>query len=105
MHSKRSKHLLVAFSTIVCLAMPTTSYAQASEKNRQDAALFEWVVANCKTEGVPGSAFVMVAMVINGSTTDEMTAARGAARTKAGAYPSKDAACLDLVARLKKANQ
>ncbi|WP_309771394.1 hypothetical protein [Agrobacterium larrymoorei] len=96
MPSYRQFAFITAFGALI---MPPSSYAQATDENRIGAATFEWVLANCKLSNQKsvGASLMFAQMVINGSSVEEMSAAREQARERVKAYPSNDAACVDLV--------
>lgn len=83
-------------------ATASLANAQATDENRIGAATFEWVLANCKVGNGPnvGMSVIFAQMVINGSTAEEMAAARVSARERVEKYPSKDMACVDLVTKM-----
>lgn len=86
-----------AVSFFVALA---PARAETPEQNRLHAALLEWTVANCGSEKVSAMLFSMATMIIHGSTEEEMANPRDTVRKgTAENYPSKDAACADLLPR------
>lgn len=86
--------------TSVC-AGPSHAEAQTTEQNRYLAAMVEWAVANCEAKQMSALVFSMASMVTSGSTSEEMDKARAVVRQgTADNYPSKEAACADIVPRL-----
>lgn len=92
----------MASSLVACFFVaPSVAEAQTTEKNRYLAAMVEWAVANCEAKEISTMIFSMASMVVNGSAPGEMDNARAAIRKgTADNYPSKEAACADIVPRL-----
>lgn len=93
---------LMASTLVACfLVGPSVAEAQTTEKNRYLAAMVEWAVANCEAKEMSALIFSMASMVVNGSAPGEMDNARAAIRKgTTDNYPSKEAACADIVPRL-----
>lgn len=92
----------VASSLVACsVVVPSVSHAQTSEQNRYLAAMVEWAVANCEAKEMSAMVVSMASMVVNGSAPGEMDNARAVVRKgTSDNYPSKEAACADIVPRL-----
>ena len=93
---------LIASSLVACVFVgPSVADAQTTEQNRYLAAMVEWAVANCEAKEMSALVFSMASMVVNGSTPSEMDSARAVVRKGTTEnYPSKEAACADIVPRL-----
>ncbi|CUW99262.1 exported hypothetical protein [Agrobacterium genomosp. 2 str. CFBP 5494] len=90
-------------SILVASAFVGTSAAEAqtTEQNRYLAAMVEWAVANCEAKEMSALVVSMASMVVNGSAPGEMDNARAVVRKGTmDNYPSKEAACADIVPRL-----
>lgn len=73
---------LILSAALIAFPAATAANETQPEENRERAALVEWTMANCTMDGVPAFVVAMASMISNGSTPEQMEAARGAIRAK-----------------------
>lgn len=87
------KWFLCLFLIPIIQAGSHRAMADEGAPPQDGAATIEWALANCDHARIPAMTVSIAALIVNGSTVDQMKPWREEIRRRVAAFPSSAAAC------------